>query len=824
MANSLFKRFRQWHDCCRALRRSLIGSEWWACAAASVAVSHWARHARHRRVLHAAVREATWTAAARCLEQWHLFSDVRRVGQRLDALGDSQVRQARGLRRWRERVRVCQANRLGCLAAVTFCTARVMRRWSFRAATSALGGAVLVDGTHVPVSVCADAHRYHSLLRAALSRWRLTAMTSHLALLDTERLRFAAMRRLMRVWSSMAHQQRARRARDVGRELLALARAMCTWRSAAARAPVLKLAEERILLGRAVLAFDRWRRRTQPVYVTAPMRIGVEGQHGLLRSEPARRARMPQCSQAIMSVAEGHARLADGLNALRKWQLCRIERVLWHSACQHWCQETASLALRRWYRWARATGRIRRLALIANATLAIRSLQAAMASFRHSVLVEVRAAQVRVSLLCGRRSRCKRAISKWRRASGLAAKPILWQLQRSLELAQALIMLFSWRTWRDATMSTRDSRLMSAILPALQALRRWRARARHISFVTNVWTSLSMRPRARHLPPAWHLWCERRVECQYAARIDALGARANRRAKGRRLWQALRHVQAQGNETCSTLEHAALRAAKRVVQRWRSAVRIQVEHTQKSRATQTLVLRHSYHRWQECWRARLARCAYATHWHPKSMHSALLHWRSECVILPERGRPTLASSRLLMRGGLEYGRRAQMHSAFASFCHILRRAMTVRQAKDAGRRRILHWAMRCIRNVAHRTTASIFLSTLLGGRLDQTIGPYVHDLLHEPPSYPQSLEQHDRAMADLCTPAPRPHASAPSLIPLPHGPSGPIGGVGNLSRSTLYRRTPSTRPPPQPLPRRGTSLSGVSPSPLWLKSVWQRAV
>ena len=298
----------------------------------------------------------------------------------------------------------------------------------------------------------------------------------------------------------------------------------------------------------------------------------------------------------------------------------------------------------------------------------------------------------------------------------------------------------------------------------------------------------------------------------------------------------------------SRLQSARRAAAVAHMRRWRHECTIA-----PSRLVSTLASRHA------AWAlgcARGARCIMQRalkRWLMTSTHSAKVElWAAR------HAKRRLTSALVHFYGGC----RSSNHAAWLDAT-----------ATAWARRKRLTTAARKLQHAAQRRTASVFLCSLgsslgrsggsLFGLLEDTPGSalgttpssrgsYGGCLPHggyAPLAAPSVQGSHIRSVVSsdpasrigsiassrpAARPPLRPTGSMPSIsarrsgLP-PVAPSPSLLSPTLTPTPSLFPCTPGTRPPLASLPasstaRRGTSALGVSPSPVWLKQVWQRAV
>ena len=491
------------------LRRHLqIGLQWWLHAASASVMLVWGRRARFRRVLGAARREARWAAAARALTCWQLLSNDRLM------------------------------TRFGCIAADASCLRRRFAVW-VRRCEALTTRRVLVDGRMLAaVTDVAQRHQRESSLRTTLGKWRLIAVRALLTALDTRGAWQPVARHAMRVWLSGAQALLLRELeaneRRLGLATLSLARALRSWRVHAARGPLDRLAAERAQLGATVIAFDRWRRRADDRI------LGSLGRPRNRRGAAARAARI-----AVAGSAGRHAVLAAARHSWRTWQIRRLERSLARHAKVRCALEQAAIVVVRWN--ARASGAVRSAHLnsFGGSMRTVVSLRRGWRALSKSALAYRLAKSLSAAQIKSRGRTLAMAIHRWH-MSGRVAWPLYVQILRCFEIARALLLLFRWRHWSDACLEARNNRLLAETLPLVHGTQRWRGRAAQRGAKKQLYVRLSLRPRAKKLPPAWQLWlafvrrqrrAHRRLENSVMHAVRSLTARAFAklsRSRGRR--------------------------------------------------------------------------------------------------------------------------------------------------------------------------------------------------------------------------------------------------------------------------------------------------
>ena len=597
---------KKWATAARVARQRQIGTEWWTHAAAASTMLQWWRHARHERRLGAAWREALWTAARHSLTHWRLSLGMRRVTGRLDELG----RCVFALRCWRAGVRARRAMRLGRLTGDALRAAQCLRCWTQRSRQLETRR-IYYDGRMQ--SATAAVGRRHAravALSSVLSLWRLGALRAHLVAMDDERAWQPVVRAALRLWAGRAASDgRSQRAIDQFRRggvALACACALRTWRGVVARGPQRTLVWERTQIGKLVIAWERWRRRT---YVGGcwlggrrwnTPRVSLEGAHyearaplvGLgARDSPGvvvdadasalagnarrswqqqqlmmgrRRPRSAAMRAAAARAAPDHARRTTQERAWRAWQLRRIERSLARYAAVRRMDVACSQALARWCEAASVgalDAELRQLAAATADSIAYQQGWASLLVWQRGSRVSARA----VALRHAHHSRAlMRAMGLWRVRSGLVRWPALHAALRCYEVTRALLLLFRWRDWVEAAFMRRAGHLFALALPQLLVLRRWRARALRRWRHAQLMLTAASRPRQRRLPFTWQRWLTHRIERGHACRlIELADARADRS-------RVIRSLRAIGAEVAwrRALRHGAACAARRAL--WRA--------------------------------------------------------------------------------------------------------------------------------------------------------------------------------------------------------------------------------------------------------------
>ena len=212
------------------------------------------------------------------------------------------------------------------------------------------------------------------------------------------------------------------------------------------------------------------------------------------------------------------------------------------------------------------------------------------------------------------------AFHRWRML-GRVAWPVHQQVLRAYELASALLLLFRWRHWADECLACRHEYLLSAALPLVHGLRRWRDRVAQSTAMITRHTLIIRQPRAKKLALALQHWHDaaarhRRVGVMLTiAESDAMTTRLSRgfRRLNRVLWRR-RHMQmARTKIRRKTTGAAMLRwrwhraecEAERAASGVRRCISDGLCHVWRARAYGRWV------RWRHLWAARRARALHA---------------------------------------------------------------------------------------------------------------------------------------------------------------------------------------------------------------------
>ena len=810
--------FRWWVAKARVWRYAHIAAEWSIHATASACLRRWYSESRHRRVAAAAWREALWSALSHAIAVWREHADVLLAASKIDDTLSISAGSLRALafRRWRSwtcswrMLHLAQVAHSHMSRKVSFgrwsafCTHPRSRRVQLRRPGSR-NGSTFVSAFHA----VAEQHRRQRAFLAALNAWRLTAVRRQLATADRVGIWRPVARRALYTWrveaNGCAWRERAAVQCATSSAFLRLALAMRMWHELAAQQPqVLKrLREERVSLTVTVLSFDRWRR-----HVDLLLSVTSSGR------QQRRALRMPTTAAAAVRAAVVLAQQ----RAFRMWQLIRYDGLFRGLALTHWTGEQQARALAHWR--ARTAEWVMRTRM-----MALGSTMAAVGDHRRALLALHAAARRHTqascaTAMCGRAylRELREAFALWLRGAGFARHTVFDRLRQCFELAQALVLLFTWRLWANRAHEQRANAVLSATLPFVHALHRWRSRVEHCRASAPLHASLSVSARSARLPPAWQAW---RANVQHRHLVASTCVMVARHATRRATLLAMK-----------TLRDAAMyerlgqrgvdnwvgRARRMALHRWNSLVQSNTLRTvaslMPSRERLDSSRRASYFaRWVVVHHVSMPWLEVAAHSRTMGRKRMLRDgWAS---IQSEAASTVTAALALLtitegrLRGGItcwrsfhiQRGKELAMLSVGATVatatmlrdalarvavaCQArMRRRRAMARAELASRFILTRQAIRRLRRAAQRSTQHSFLQLLGQSTVNRA-----------PPVSTQ-----------------RPVVRVP-----PHTPwtAGPMTSVHTpLDKNALGHRGA----------RGVSSITGVTPSPAFLKSVWKRAV
>ena len=485
-----------WSLWARDQRHRLISFTWWAHATATAAMALWRRRTRYWRVQGAAIREALWVAISRAFMRW--------------------------------RLRTCDGGtaKLGWVAGQSAAVARCLLIWAGLFSTLTRRR-VDAAGEFLAASlVLAMRHERARALRHAVAMWQLTAARRRWSSLQGSRSRHPAARRALQSWQvhSVRRGLRMRQATEwaCAATALVLKRAMRTWHVRGLFAPLERLKAERAVIGRLVLALDRWRRRARDWSGGSGMR--------------PRRSRGAAERAASARSAHPHALLVALKHAWHVWQMRRLESSLAVHTRSGYAMERLGAAVDVWRARSGRSALVVRMtnlawssALVIALRLGWNLLAAAGRAHRTARALTMAAAHARTSQRAT-------ALRRWR-AAGRYSWPLYSQLVRVYELLRALLLLFRWRQWADDCLAARHDALLSGALPLIHGVRRWRARSARCAATSARDAHVQRAPLVHLLRPALNRWL---ASAAQSRRASVLVTIANSDATTTRLARGLR--------------------------------------------------------------------------------------------------------------------------------------------------------------------------------------------------------------------------------------------------------------------------------------------